>query len=91
MGPPAEAARRTHGLSHLERRILAGALDTADRRIQVFPTVGSAEGEIKVGTLRMQGHEALAAVDRLHDAGLIEWTDGAFAVTRDGRRAIERR
>ncbi len=79
------------GFTELEQRLLLAASGSETRTIHVLPATGSAEGEVKAGSLRIGGNEVLTAVEELFHAGLLKPTDdNSFALTDKGRKAVAR-
>ena len=79
------------GFPDLQERLLLAASTSENQTIHVLPAQGSAEGEVKAGSLRISGGEVLAAVQELLQAGLVEPTDdNSFALTGMGRKAAAR-
>lgn len=69
-------------------RILAGSLQADDGKIHVQPKSGDDEGEVRAGTWRIYGNEAVNAIDALLHAGLVERKDATtFVLTTDGQKA----
>ena len=84
--PPTEL-----GFTDLEERLLLAASTSESRAIHVLPPKGSAEGEVKAGSLRISGNEVLTAVEQLVQADLVEPADdNSFALTDKGRKAVAR-
>ena len=78
-------------LSDLQNRLLVAASTSENRSIHVLQAKGSAEGEVKAGSLRLSGDDVLIAVERLRQAGLLESTDdSSFVLTGKGQKAVER-
>jgi DNA-directed RNA polymerase subunit RPC12/RpoP len=72
----------------VQMRILAGSLHADDGQIHVHPQQGDDEGEVRAGTWRVYGAEAVDAVDALLHAGLVERKDATtFVLTTDGQKA----
>ena len=79
------------GFTDLQERLLLAASTSESRTIHVLPATGSAEGEVKAGSLRISGNEVLTAVEQLRQAGLVEPADdNSFALTDKGRKAVAR-
>lgn len=85
------AAAKTAGpksTTAVQMRILAGSLQADDGQIHVQPKQGSDKGEVRAGTWRIYGTEAVDAVDELLHAGLLERKDATtFVLTTDGQKA----
>jgi len=78
-------------LSDLQNKLLEAASTTESRSIQVLPPKGSEEGEVKAGSLRITGDDALTAVDQMCRAGLVEAKDdSSFVLTESGQKAVDR-
>jgi hypothetical protein len=72
----------------VQMRILAGSLQAEDLQIHVQPKKGDDRGEVRAGTWRIYGTEAIDAVDALLHAGLVERKDDStFVLTTDGQKA----
>ncbi len=79
------------GFTDFQERVLHASSAGEGQTIHVLPAKGSAEGEVKAGSLRISGNEVLATVDQLRQAGLLEPTDdNSFALTDKGRKAVAR-
>lgn len=98
MAAAAEAAANESGSSPqaegpqdstaVQMRILAGSLQADDGQIHVQPQTGDDQGEVRAGSWRIYGAEAMDAVDALLHAGLIERKDATTLVlTPDGHKA----
>jgi len=98
MAAAAEAAAKESGSSSqaegpqdsttVQMRILAGSLHSDDGQIHVQPQKGDDRGEVRAGTWRIYGAEAIDAVDALLHAGLVERKDATTLVlTPDGQKA----
>jgi predicted RNA-binding Zn-ribbon protein involved in translation (DUF1610 family) len=76
------------GTTAVQMRILAGSLHADDGQIHVQPQTGNDKGEVRAGTWRVYGTEAIDAVDALLHAGLVERKDATtFVLTPDGQKA----
>jgi hypothetical protein len=72
-------------LTELEIEILIAAAEIDPPRIRSYRTTGSEDGEIKAGNSRMEGGDAVDAVDRLLEIGFVEPADeSGFTLTPDG-------
>ena len=79
------------GFTDLQERVLLASSAGEGQTIHVLPAKGSAEGEVKAGSLRINGDDVLTAVKQLLQAGLVEPTgDNSFALTGKGRKAAAR-
>jgi len=77
-----------HDTTAVQMRILAGSLQADDGQIYVHPKKGDDKGEVRAGTWRVYGTEAVDAVDELLHAGLVERKDATtFVLTTDGQKA----
>jgi len=78
----------TGRLTEIEIEVLVAAAESEEPRIHAYRPKGSGDGEIKAGASRIAGNGAVAAVNRLQRAGLVEQLDDAsFALTPAGLRA----
>ncbi|MDH3628914.1 MAG: hypothetical protein OEV00_10170 [Acidobacteriota bacterium] len=72
-----------YDLDDVQKEILAAA--ARGNTIYVYGGEGSIEGEVKAGDERFYGNEAVAAVAKLVEPGLLEKTDDdCFELTDDG-------
>ena len=77
------------GLSELQKQILIASLDDVadDPAIHVMRVVGPGEGEIKAGSQRLYGNEAVEAVEALLSTGFVtRCHESGFELTDEGRR-----
>ena len=74
-----------NGLDAYQKKLLLATHASTDRQIYVLPSSGSQEGEVKAGSLRIYGDEALRAVSRLDKEGFVNRIDDhTFELTEEG-------
>jgi len=76
-------------LSELQKQILVASLDETveDPAIHVLRMVGPDEGEIKAGSQRLFGNDAVEAVEALLSTGFVaRCQESGFELTEEGRR-----
>jgi len=76
-------------LSELQKQILIASLEEVadDPAIHVMRVIGPGEGEIKAGSQRLYGNEAVEAVEALLSTGFVARRhESGFELTAEGRR-----
>jgi hypothetical protein len=76
-------------LSELQKQILIASLEdvAVDPAIHVMRVIGPGEGEIKAGSQRLYGNEAVEAVEALLSTGFVSRChESGFELTEEGRR-----
>jgi hypothetical protein len=77
-----------NGLTELEVEILIETGKASESEIHAYHDEAHADSEIRAGQARLDGDDAIAALDHLAELGLVKAVgDGAYTLTPDGKCA----